>query len=708
MNNVLRILLLDDNPDDRMLVIRELSREFPDVQVEQIGEAQNLDHVLEKSRFDLVITDYRLHWTDGLAILRSVKARYPDCPVIMFTGTGNEEIAVEAMKGGLDDYIIKSPRHFIRLSASVKLALENARQCLALRKAEEDLRLSEEKFAILFRSSPDAILLTTIPEGRIIEANDSIYRVSGYMPEEVIGRTNSEIGWWSDSAERDRYVEMLQKQGKVVGMEAPFRAKSGEIRIGQISGELVDILGSKYILSVFRDITERKQMEEALQHAAQQWQTTFNTISDAICLVDGEGMILRCNSAMERLVSKPSEEIVGHLCWEVVHGISVPIEGCPVVRAKTSHKRETLKLQKGERWFEIVAGPVFADDGRVTGIVHIMIDITEPKRAEGLLRKSEVFNRSLVEHLPQLIFVKDRNSVYLSCNAKYAHSLGIKPEEIAGKDDFAFYPRELAERYRADDLTVINTGKSTDIEEKYHVAGEEGWVHTIKVPYRDEHGNIVGVLGIFEDITERKQIEEERRQNAQKLVKAMESTIEAMATTVEMRDPYTAGHQRRVAALVSAIAKEMGISEDQVYGISMAGIVHDIGKISVPAEILSRPGKLSKIELDLIRTHPQVGYNILKDIQFPWPIANAILQHHERMDGSGYPAGLSEEAILLEARILAVADVVEAMASHRPYRAAIGLDGALEEISRNSGILYYADVVDACIRLFKEKGLKFE
>ncbi|MEW6616194.1 MAG: HD domain-containing phosphohydrolase [Thermodesulfobacteriota bacterium] len=335
-------------------------------------------------------------------------------------------------------------------------------------------------------------------------------------------------------------------------------------------------------------------------------------------------------------------------------------------------------------------------------------DVTERKQAEEALRRSEMFNRSLVEHLPHLIFIKDRNLVYLSCNANYAHSLGIKPEEIVGKDDFAFYPSELAEKYRADDRTVIDTGKLIDIEEKCQVAGEERWVHTIKVPYRDEQGNIIGVLGIFEDITEHKQVEEERRQNTQKLIKAMESTIEAMATTVEMRDPHTAGHQQRVTSLASAIAREIDLSEDQVRGISLAGIVHDIGKISVPAEILSKPGRLSEIEFSLIKVHPQVGYDILKDIQFPWPIAQTILQHHERMDGSGYPAGLCKEAILLEARILAVADVVEAMASHRPYRAAIGLDGALEEISMNSGILYDADVVGACIRLFKEKGFKFE
>jgi len=236
--------------------------------------------------------------------------------------------------------------------------------------------------------------------------------------------------------------------------------------------------------------------------------------------------------------------------------------------------------------------------------------------------------------------------------------------------------------------------------------GEKIYVDVKTLPVLQ--GKITNIIGLFTDVTQRKQMEEEQKRSAQKLLKAMESTIEAMSATVETSDPYTAGHQRRVTGLASAIAKEMGLSEEQVHGIGLAGIVHDIGKIYVPAEILSKPDRLSEIEFNLIKMHSQVGYDILKDIEFPWPIAQIVLQHHERMDGSGYPSGLSKEAILLEARIITVADVVEAMASHRPYRAAIGLDGALEEISRNSGILYDADVVDACIRLFWEKGLKLE
>ncbi len=191
------------------------------------------------------------------------------------------------------------------------------------------------------------------------------------------------------------------------------------------------------------------------------------------------------------------------------------------------------------------------------------------------------------------------------------------------------------------------------------------------------------------------------------LRKAMGGIIRAMGLTVESRDPYTSGHQQRVAALSAAIAREMGLPREQILGIRLAGMIHDLGKIAVPAEILSKPTRLSEFEFAIIKTHPQVGYDILKGIEFPWPIAQMVHQHHERMDGSGYPEGLAGEAILLESRILSVADVVEAMASHRPYRPAVGLDQAMDEISRNGGRIYDAKAVKACVRLFKEKGFSF-
>ena len=184
----------------------------------------------------------------------------------------------------------------------------------------------------------------------------------------------------------------------------------------------------------------------------------------------------------------------------------------------------------------------------------------------------------------------------------------------------------------------------------------------------------------------------------------LKGTIHALTAVVEMKDPYTAGHQRRVSGLAGVIAKDMGLSDEKIEGVRMAGLIHDIGKLSVPAEILSKPSQLTGTEFDLLKAHPQVAYDILKAIHFPWPVAEIVLQHHERMDGSGYPQGLKGDDILLEARILAVADVVEAMSSHRPYRPVLGIDKAKEEIRKNKGKLYDPDVVASCLRVCSEKS----
>ena len=204
-----------------------------------------------------------------------------------------------------------------------------------------------------------------------------------------------------------------------------------------------------------------------------------------------------------------------------------------------------------------------------------------------------------------------------------------------------------------------------------------------------------------------KTLEEKIRQSDKKLQRTLKGIIRIIALTIKTRDFYLAVHQRRVTNLTCAIAKELGFSKEQTNGIHMAAIIHDLGKIGIPNEILTKNGRLTKSEFNIIKCHSRVGYNILKTIEFPWPIAQIVFQHHERINGSGYPQGLSGKNILIEAKILAVADVVEAMSSHRPYRPALGIDKALEEISKNKGILYDPEVVDACIKLFKEKGFKF-
>ncbi len=252
-----------------------------------------------------------------------------------------------------------------------------------------------------------------------------------------------------------------------------------------------------------------------------------------------------------------------------------------------------------------------------------------------------------------------------------------------------------------------HTGHEIALED--HILSKSGKL--IPVEIRASRVEIRGhdyLMGIFRDISDRKRAEEHLHQTLDRLRKAFGTIIQVMVTVVESRDPYTAGHQTRSADLARAIAAEMGLSQDKIDGIRMAGSIHDIGKMSIPAEILAKPTKLSEIELPLIKQHAQKGYEMLKDVESPWPMAEIVYQHHERMDGSGYPRNLKGDDILIEARILAIADVVESMASHRPYRPALGLEAALAEIESNKGKLYDADAVDACLRLSRGKGFQLE
>jgi PAS domain S-box-containing protein/putative nucleotidyltransferase with HDIG domain len=237
--------------------------------------------------------------------------------------------------------------------------------------------------------------------------------------------------------------------------------------------------------------------------------------------------------------------------------------------------------------------------------------------------------------------------------------------------------------------------------------GNIRWVQGHGKLILDGEGKPLRLSGTNLDITERKEAEIERTGMLNKIERNLMQFVSAFTRVVEQRDPYTAGHQFRVADLAFAIAKEMGVDAHRSKGVHLAGMMHDIGKISIPAEILSKPGRLNEIEYMMVRMHAEAGYQILKGIDFPWPIADMVRQHHERIDGTGYPLKLKGEEILLEGRILAVADVVEAMSSHRPYRAGLGMETALKEISSHKGDQFDQAVVEACIRLFKEKGFTF-
>jgi len=330
----------------------------------------------------------------------------------------------------------------------------------------------------------------------------------------------------------------------------------------------------------------------------------------------------------------------------------------------------------------------------------------ERKRADQELKRSEKKYRTLFEESRDAIYMSTEPGDLIDFNQSTLNLFGYSREEMYGLSIEAVFVD--IDEYNRFQKELEQKGSARDFEAKLRKKdGTEMYCLISSTVRQARDQSIAGYQGIIRDISELISNRNALEETLKELRKALGGTIEAMALTVETRDPYTAGHQRRVSNLARAIATEMDISDNRVQGIRLAGVIHDIGKISVPGEILSKPGKISEHEFGIIKEHPTVGYNILKTVDFPWPIAQIVRQHHERFDGSGYPDGLAGEDILLEARILAVADVVEAMASHRPYRASLGTDIALREISKNRDILYDPQVVDVCLRLFNDQGYRF-
>jgi PAS domain S-box-containing protein len=323
------------------------------------------------------------------------------------------------------------------------------------------------------------------------------------------------------------------------------------------------------------------------------------------------------------------------------------------------------------------------------------------------MSESEEKYRSLVETGGAGIATIDLDSKFTFVNNKMCLMLGYSREELLDKPFVRLVKPEdlpVLETF----LNITGTGSTkTAIEFRViHKSGLIIWLYTNPTPMIINK-NVVGFNAVVHDITALKQTEAELQKSLTSLKKTLNDTVSAMAKILELKDPYTSGHQVRTAKLATAIAKKMHLPDEQVSTIETSTSIHDIGKLHVPSDILSKPGKLSDIEFKLIQAHPQGGYEILKGIEFNAPIAQIVLQHHERADGSGYPHGLKSGEILLEAKILAVADVMEAMSSYRPYRPSLGVDKALEEIKSNRGNKYDETTVDACIELFTKDGFTF-
>ncbi len=345
--------------------------------------------------------------------------------------------------------------------------------------------------------------------------------------------------------------------------------------------------------------------------------------------------------------------------------------------------------------------------------IHTVVEMALYKHGmESRLKKMERWLSTTLKSIGDAVLATDTSGAVTFMNPVAEKLAGWDSSEVIGRELFRLITiiDELTHEAIEDPVRrVLEQGAIVQVYDSILMTrkGKGIPVKFSAAPIQDEHGRRTGVVLVINDISEQKRSAAETANTLSKLRSAMNSIIDAMAFTVETRDPYTAGHQRRVTDLARAIAAEMGLSDDEIDGIRMAGVIHDLGKISIPAEILSKPGKLSPIEFELIKTHPQTGYDILKNIEFPWPVAQIVYQHHEKLDGSGYPLGVSGSDILIESRVLTVADVVEAIASHRPYRAALGIEKSLEEIVRLRGLHFDAAVVDACVTLFNERGFQF-
>ena len=339
---------------------------------------------------------------------------------------------------------------------------------------------------------------------------------------------------------------------------------------------------------------------------------------------------------------------------------------------------------------------------------NLQQEITEHSRTEEALRRSEARYRALFETSADGILVADiETKAFKYANPALCRMLGYTEEELRKMGVADIHPKEAFQKVVGEFEAQARGDKTLALD--IPCLRKDGTIlyvdiNTTHIVIDDRLCNI----GFFRDVTERKQAEELVIVNLKKIENTLEDTVKALAAISEMRDPYTAGHQRRVTQIACAIALDMGFSQDRINAIRIAGLLHDIGKITIPAEILTKPSKLSDVEFAIIKTHPKAAYDVLKSIDFPWPIAQYILQHHEKLNGSGYPSGLKGDEILMESRILCVADIVEAMSSHRPYRPALGIDVALEDMFANKGVLYDPAVVDSCVKLFREKGFKFE
>jgi PAS domain S-box-containing protein/putative nucleotidyltransferase with HDIG domain len=534
-----------------------------------------------------------------------------------------------------------------------------------------------ERYVAIIKALPD-IVYRIDPEGKFIFVNDSV-RSLGYEPEELIGEHFSKIVHPDDVKLFARNFVLPKYRGKVTGDDnAPKlfdERRTGTRKTRDLEVRLILKRKKKNMderigtVIAFGDVSSTGHYDREIEEEDKQFLGTLGIIRDITERKKAEELLQKLNRAL-KVVTECDQILV-----RATNVNKLLQDICQIIVNLGGYKFAWVGYVSHDKEKHVRPVTYAGYERGYLDVIKISMSKKEPDPVSQAIRSGK----------PAIVK-----------NLSTGSTRGPWQEEAVKRGYAALIALPLSENSRIFGSLNIFSGEPDvfDAEE-------------VKLLKELADDLAYGITSL-ETRAQGKKSAEELQRSYKKLRKIFEQTVNALASAVGKRDPYTTDHQRRVTVLACTIGKEMGLTDEQINGLRLAGMLHDIGKLAVPSEILSKPTRLSDAEFTIIKTHPRVASDILKAIEFPWPIADIVLEHHERIDGSGYPQGLSGENILLEARILSVADVVEAISSHRPYRPAYSLEYTLEEISKNKGVIYDADVVDVCLKLFREKDFHFE
>jgi PAS domain S-box-containing protein len=667
---------------------------------------------LQYSKEELIGQDNRRYQTK-----ENSKKAFQKFLEVYMTGNPIKALEMEVIRKDGSIQISEVSISLIRNAEGTPISFRGTSRDITGRKQmEEQLRQNEEKYRTIIENILEPYWENDL-KGNLTFVNDAMCERMGYTREKLIGLnyqqfTDKEVAKKSFEA----YNRIYRTGEPIRGIERAYTRKDGSNGFGELSISLIrDAEGKPSGFRSFsHDITERKQAEETIRQSEERYRTIIEQMEEGYFELDLAGNFTFVNDAQCINFGYPREEFIGmnykqyadeknvkalYRLFTGIYNTETPVK---------AYDLELIKKDGTKSFNEISASLIKNAQGKPIGFRGISRDVTERKRVEEVLRQSEEKYRNILETIQEGYFEVDLAGKFTFVNDAICRFYGYSKEEIMVMNYRQYTDKDNAEKLFQAFNKIYNTGEPIK-ELNWQAISKDGtkrYVEASASLQKDSSGKPIGFRGIIHDITERKEAEEKLLLTLESLRKAFGTTVQVMVSAVEMRDPYTAGHQTRVADIARAIATEMGLPDDKIDGIRLAGTIHDIGKLSIPAEILSKPTKLTDIEFSLIKEHSRVGYEMLKDVESPWPLAQIVYQHHERMNGSGYPRKLKGDEIIMEARIMAVADVVEAMASHRPYRPGLGIEAALEEIEKNKGIFYDNDVADACLRLFREKNYK--